>query len=105
MNLKTFHNQTTNPLVITVTVGNGLASATTEVIHQFPLAPGEQSRLEYGSLQCCFINAISLGYTHGNVHYLNALKTTGPSELSRMLNEGSYLNIVSVEPLKFESDL
>ena len=91
--------------MITVTVGNGLASATTEVTHQFPLAPGEQSRLEYGSLQCCFINTISLGYTHENVHYLNTLKTTGPSELSRMLNEGNYLSIVSVEPLKFESDL
>ncbi|HBS42005.1 MAG TPA: hypothetical protein DEA26_04945 [Oceanospirillales bacterium] len=107
MNLKYFHNKTTLTLVVSITVGSGASSPTaTEVTHQFSLAPGEQSKLEYGSLQCCYINAISLSYTDDNVQHISTQRTTpGPSSLSRILNESSYLGIISLEPLRFESDV
>ncbi|MEK9711118.1 MAG: hypothetical protein VW258_00985 [Thalassolituus sp.] len=109
MNLKHFYNQTTFTLTILVVVGGTVASPTVgqqpEITHRFKLLPQHDYKLEYGTLECCFIRSIMISYEDSGVRY-QALQEvlSEQSSLSRLFNEGSYLAVTQVSPPVFESD-
>lgn len=113
MNLKHFYNRTQFPLTIAIVVTGQVTSqntmtgshSTSEVTHKFGLNPGQDCKLEYGTLECCFIKAINLSYEVSGIRYQSNQEVISPeAELAGVLNAGSYIAITQVSPPAFESD-
>ncbi len=109
MNLKHFYNQTQVPLTIAIvvtsqnSVSTGLTAA--EVTHKFSINPGQDCKLEYGTLECSYIKAINISYEVSGIRYESNQEVLSPdAELAGVLNEGSYVAITHVSPPAFESD-
>jgi len=109
MNLKHFYNQTAHTLTILVVIGSTIAGPADaqqpEVSHRFKLLPQQDFKLEYGSLECCFIRSVTISYEDdGVLHQMLHEVRSDDSQLARLFNEGSYLAITQLTPSGFESD-
>jgi len=109
MNLKHFYNHTSYLLTVTIVVTSTTSDLpndqSAEVTHRFQIPPDKDYKLEYGTLECCVIKAISIGYVASGIHCeVRQEILSGEARLAQTLNEGSYIAITGVSPPALESD-